>query len=343
MSIFFRTRAEDLLQCRFAISPLGETADAIRSLAWPAATSGQLCWQRQVRAQLPGLQIGPLAAILSARGYQPDFLSPAPPGPFTEISAELDHVRAIPSSRLAAELAQWQAINPAARSILRDYPELAEDPARIRDLLARMLRRAWEVFIEPWWPRLRDVLDADITVRARQLAQAGLAATLNDLDPRISYHQGILRCAMTAEGERHAAGTQLVLIPSVFAWPGVGVNYDPPAIIYPARGTATLWQPPARDPGDLARLIGATRARLLCALTEPASTSGLAARCGLPASTTSEHLAVLRANGLVAATRTGRYLRHERTPLGVALTPAVLGQQPAERAQQDGSSDHRSP
>jgi DNA-binding transcriptional ArsR family regulator len=321
VSIIFRTRAEDLLQCRFAISPLGETADAIRSLTWPAATTGQLSWQRQVRAQLPGLQIGPLAAILSARGYQPDFLSPAPPGPFTEISAELDEVRAIPPSRLAAELARWQARNPAAPTVLRNYPELAGDPAQTRDLLARMLHRAWEVLIEPWWPRLRDVLDADITVRARQLAQAGLAATLNDLDPRISYHQGILRCAMTAEEELHAAGTQLVLIPSVFAWPGVGVNYDPPAVIYPARGTAALWQPPAHDPGDLARLIGATRARVLSALAEPASTSGLAARCGLPASTTSEHLAVLRANGLITTTRTGRYLRHQHTPLGIALTP----------------------
>jgi hypothetical protein len=32
MSVVFRFRAEDLLQCRFAISPLNETADALRSL-----------------------------------------------------------------------------------------------------------------------------------------------------------------------------------------------------------------------------------------------------------------------------------------------------------------------
>lgn len=134
---------------------------------------------------------------------------------------------------------------------------------------------AWEVLIEPWW-RLRDVLDADITVRARQLAQAGLAATLNDLDPRISYHQGILRCAMTAEEELHAAGTQLVLIPSVFAWPGVGVNYDPPAVIYPARGTATLWQPPAPGccaPSPSRRLPPAWPPAVGCLPAPPASTS----------------------------------------------------------------------
>jgi hypothetical protein len=36
-------------------------------------------------------------------------------------------------------------------------------------------------------------------------------------------------------------------------------------------------------------------------------------------SSTSEHLAVLRAAGLVATTRTGRFLVHQLTPLGVAL------------------------
>ena len=111
---------------------------------------------------------------------------------------------------------------------------------------------------------------------------------------------------MTATQELDATGAQLVLIPSVFAWPGVGVNFDPPAVIYPARGTAALWQPPARTASDLAHLIGATRARLLGALEEPATTTGLAARCGLPVSTTSEHLSILRANGLVTTTRTGR-------------------------------------
>jgi DNA-binding transcriptional ArsR family regulator len=207
--------------------------------------------------------------------------------------------------------------------VLRDYPELSGDPAQARDILASMLHRAWQALIEPWWPRLRDVLDADITVRARQLAQAGLAATLNDLDPKVSYRKGILRCAMTASEELDATGVQLVLIPSVFAWPGVGVNFDPPAIIYPARGIAALWQPPAHAASDLAHLIGTTRAKLLKALAEPASTTGLAARCGLPISTTSEHLTVLRANSLITTTRTGRFLHHQRTPLGIALSAST--------------------
>ena len=322
MGIVFRISAENLLHCRFAITPLGETADALRSLARPAATPGHLPWQRRARAHLAGLHIGPLSAMLSAHGYQPDFLNPPPENAFTDISAELGQVRATPPERVAAELAQWQARNPAAPRVLRDYPELSGDPAQARDLLASMLHRAWQELIEPWWPRLRDILDADLTARARQLAHGGLAATLNDLHPKISYHNGTLSVDVTSHEELDATGTPLVLIPSVFVWPGAAVGYDPPAVIYPARGIAALWQPHTRTGSDLTRLIGATRAMLLSALAEPASTSGLGARCDLPLSTTSEHLTVLRSNGLISTTRTGRYLYHQRTPLGIALSPS---------------------
>ena len=120
----------------------------------------------------------------------------------------------------------------------------------------------------------------------------------------------------------------LVLLPGAFEWPGVGVMLAPPwqpTLIYPVRGVALLWQAPAAQRAALARLLGRTRATLLVALAEPASTTGLAARCGLPLSTVSEQLAVLRAAGLVAARRAGRHLLHEQTPLGIALVAAEAG------------------
>jgi DNA-binding transcriptional ArsR family regulator len=320
MSIVFRFRAEDLLQCRFAISPLNETADALRSLAMPGREPYHLPWQRQARGRLPDLRIGPLLAVLAVRGYQPDFLNPVPDSPFTEISAELERVRATPPGRVAAELAMCLDRQPAVRAAWQAHPELAGDPAVVRDLLASMLHRAWQSLVEPWWPRLRDVLDADITFRARQLANAGLAATLNDLDRRLSWRDGILRFAASMTEELDLTGQELVLLPGVFAWPKAAVMYDPPGVLYPARGIGGIWHPPPRSGGDLARLIGTTRAVLLCALAEPASTTGLAARCGVPVSSVSEHLAVLRAAGLVSTSRTGRFLLHQRTPLGVALS-----------------------
>ncbi len=315
MTLLVRFSSEDLLRCRFAVSPLMETCSALRALAGPGGAAYHLPWQRQARPLIPGLGIEPLLAVLSWRGEQPDFLSPAPENPFTEIGAELGRVRATPPARVAAELAM----------IRHAHPALGGDPAAVRDLLADMLARTWTALIEPWWPRLRDVLDAEITYRARRLADAGIAATLDDLDARISWHGHALRFsgrdgqAADVTRDIDASGAELVLIPSVFVWPGAAVSFDPPAVIYPARGIGQLWQPGARSADDLARLIGRTRAALLSALAEPASTTGLAARAGLPVSSVSEHLAVLRAAGLVTTTRTGRFLLHQRTALGIAL------------------------
>jgi hypothetical protein len=185
VTLLLRFRSQDLLQCRFAISPLNETADALRSLSMRSAEAYHLPWRRQARQLVPGLGIGPLLAILAMPGYQPDFLNPAPDGPFTEIEAELDRVRATPPAKVAAELAQCLRGRLAGPAVRRDHPELAGDPAHVRDLLAGMLHRAWAALIEPSWPRLRDVLDADITYRARRLADFGVAATLGELDPRI--------------------------------------------------------------------------------------------------------------------------------------------------------------
>ena len=320
MTLVLRFRSEDLLQCRFAVSPLNETADALRSLSMRSAEAYHLPWKRQTRKLLPGLGIGPLLAILALRGDQPDFLTPAPDSPFTEIGAELDRVRATPPAKVAAELAECLSGQPA---IPRDHPELAGDPAQVRDLLAEMLHRAWSALIEPWWPQLRDVLDADITYRARRLADSGASAALGELHPKVTWDGGVARFDTASSREFDASGSQLVLVPSVFIWPAVAISEEEPTLVYPARGAFTLWQQGSTSAGDLARLIGKTRAALLTALAEPASTTGLAARTGIPVSSVSEHLAVLRATGLVATVRTGRFLVHQRTALGVALAGSL--------------------
>ena len=339
VATILRFQPADLLQCRFAISPLGEVADALRFLAragrhtTPGADGYHLPWQRRVRPLLADLGIGPLLALMGISGYQPDFLNPVPDSPFAEISTEIDRVRATRPDRVAAEMAKTLDRpagpghghsahgRPEAARTVADYPWLADDPTRARDTLADMLEVAWTALVEPWWPRLREVLDADITYRARRMANAGIAATIGELSPYISLSpDGLLRFDPPGEPvEQDLSGRELVLVPSVFAWPGAGMGWDPPSVIYPARGIFGLWEPGAHSAGDLARLIGKTRAELLTALADPASTTGLAARTGVPVSSVSDHLAVLRAAGLVATTRTGRYLTHQRTILGATL------------------------
>jgi len=120
------------------------------------------------------------------------------------------------------------------------------------------------------------------------------------------------------------AGAGLLLIPSVFVWPSAAVHADDPwprALIYPARGSAALWETrPASSTGALADLLGTTRARILLALTDRATTSQLAAELGISVGGVGDHLAVLLRAGLVHRDRAGRSVRYRRTPLGDAVT-----------------------
>jgi DNA-binding transcriptional ArsR family regulator len=110
----------------------------------------------------------------------------------------------------------------------------------------------------------------------------------------------------------------------VFVWPKVAVYTGPSwphALIYPARGTAALFEPDhVPSPSALADLVGRSRARLLSMLAEPASTTQLAATLRLAPGAVGDHLAVLRRAGLVNRARAGRSVLYRRTPLGDALT-----------------------
>jgi DNA-binding transcriptional ArsR family regulator len=195
---------------------------------------------------------------------------------------------------------------------------------------ADVLAAAWRALLEPEWHTLRAILERDVVHRAGQLASRGWAAALAGLHPDLSWHQGRIelsrwRCDEDAE----LGGRGLLFIPSVFIWPGVALTLDapwPPALIYPARGVAALWEKPPRagSGAGLDALIGSSRAAILLALEEPASTTHLAATLGRSLGGIGDHLAVLRAAGLVTRARSGRSVLYRRTPVGDALAAAGL-------------------
>jgi hypothetical protein len=41
----------------------------------------------------------------------------------------------------------------------------------VRDLHTGQLHWAWWTLVEPWWPQLRDLLQADITYRAQRFQE----------------------------------------------------------------------------------------------------------------------------------------------------------------------------
>jgi hypothetical protein len=117
------------------------------------------------------------------------------------------------------------------------------------------------------------------------------------------------------------AGRGLPLVPTIFPRKATAMidPDEPPMLTYPARGWAGLLSRADATATSLAALLGATRARLLEDLSEPASTTQLARRYGLTPGGVNQHLSVLANAGLLSRARFGHSVHYRRTPLGDAL------------------------
>ncbi|MFC8505916.1 DUF5937 family protein [Streptomyces sp. NPDC057411] len=314
----------DPLRIRFAISPLWETHCAVRVLARPRQQGYHLPWLRRIADAAAGVDLAPLHLLMPLRGHSPDFLYPPPIGATAGFEQEIAAVRATDPALALVDFRRALAETPGAAGSAEGRRMLA-DPAGSLERLAGLLERAWEALIEPEWPRLRALLEADVAYHSRRLAEGGLERLLTELHPAFRWAEESSTLTVDYHGEHVRAldGQGLVLMPSVFTWPDVVSGFDPPwqpTVAYPARGIGGLWTE-ARDrtPDALARLLGRARADVLCALEEPAGTTALAHRLGLAPSSVSAHLAVLRAAGLLTSRRYGHQVLYERTPLGIAL------------------------
>lgn len=331
---------EDLTTTRFALSPLWELSHALRLLSGdPLQQDEPVLRPWLVRARdryLALIRETDIEVILALHppGWGADFLSPVPAGLSTTIDDLLAQVRSTPPEQAHREVAEalrrQPPVDPRVRRIL------ASDQVAVR--AADVLAAAWQALLEPEWPTLRAILERDVVYRAGQLATRGWAAALTGLHATLSWHQdeielsrwpGDEQADLGGPGDKQAdlGGRGLLFVPSVFIWPRLALTLDPPwprALIYPARGVAALWEQPARTgPGTaLDRLLGVSRAAILSALEEPASTTQLAALLGQSIGSIGDHLAVLRAAGLVTRARSGRSVLYRRTPVGDALTTA---------------------
>jgi len=321
----------DLAATRFAISPLHETTRAMLLLANPSPPAVNRPWVRWARAQLDRRPLRlPRVWPLIANGLptHPEFLSPAPSVRAPGLDAELARVRATPAEPVRASL----------RGVFGDHPwpdsatELFERPAESLAEIAGELADFHDRLVEPHWERIRPVLEADVAYRAGLLAGGGARSLFSDLHPDLRWSEGTLTLTDTEEGLSRfkvmLGPDGVVLMPSVFNWPLVSVSKatsSQTTLIYPARGTATVWDSGVTAaPDAVEELLGPARARLLSALRSPATTSALALRFGVTPSAVSQHLAVLHRSGLVDRERTGRRVLYQASELGLALLDQAL-------------------
>jgi DNA-binding transcriptional ArsR family regulator len=333
MTLVLRFGSGDAARCRFAVSPLQETMSALLVLNAPSRHAWYLPWLRDFQDVVAKLDLGLLGVAVPVRGHGPDFLWPSPTSPLTTIEDDLAQVQATDPEVVATELAEHARRLDPRTVPAHLYRALTGDPVEARDKLVAHQREAWRILVAPLWDRIRGLLDADITTRARQLADGGLEGLFANLHRRAKWESDALHLIGLRRGSLDLRGRGLILVPTAFGWPNLGIGPTSatsatPALVYPMLGAARLWDPTVRSPA-IARLLGAGRAVVLAETAIPGTTSGLARRVDLAPATVSQHLAVLRDAGLVTAERRGREVLYRQTPLAAALTSGVRLNSPA--------------
>ncbi|MFF7753981.1 metalloregulator ArsR/SmtB family transcription factor [Streptomyces sp. NPDC007971] len=324
--ISFVLGVEDLTDTRFAISPLTVVMGSLRALRAPALYPLHVRWRAGVLRTLDPADRLLLSALVGDSLAMPDFLTPRPTAFAPAFEDELAVVRATPVEVVRRDLRAAHAPRPLPDALRQAASPAGADVRELADGLCSVLRRYWESALLPHWPRIRLLLEADITHRARQLATGGARLLFTELHPNLRWQDGVLSIdRMIGHHEVDGSGRGLRLLPSLFAHkpaPPISAE-EPPMLDYPGRGAATLWEPePEPDASALGSLLGAPRTTVLRLLAEPLPTVELARRLGVTPSAVSQHLRVLHATGLVTRVRDGRRVLYRRSPLGEQLASA---------------------
>ena len=310
----------DVAAVRFGISPLCELGLSLRAIDDPSRFPLQLPWLRRTEAARADLDTEALAGLIDERLWTPDFLNPRPESPLTRLDDEFEQLLATPAETFIGDLV---AVHGHVPAVFEGSPRVA-----VRRIV-RALQELWEASFAPYWPRMRAVLEADVVHRGRQIAQSGLSTMLNGISSTVDYEGGVVSVRLRDPADRVQAidGLGLTLVPTMFTRRGSApVGDGPPMIMYPARGQGALWENErVANPAAIAAILGETRASLLSALGDPASSTELGVRFGVTASAVNQHLRALRDAGLLVSTRYGHSVLYLRSELGSALLDARTG------------------
>ena len=315
--IRYELEAADISAIRFGISPLSELGLGLRALSQPEGYPLQAPWLRQIADVRPLLDLEVLLALINDRKWTADFVNPRPASPLTSFNDELAELGRISRARLHTDL---ERVHGEVPTVFRGRHDLVV--ARLQ----RALATTWDLCFAPHWARMSAVLRSDIAYRGRVAAQSGMGTVLNGLSDAARYDGRHLdvRLWNPEVRRRPVLGEGLTLVPSIFTV-RVSTPIDddlPPTVMYPARGQGAMWSTSAQPaPDAVVDLLGRTRATLLVALGEPASSTDLALQLGVSTSAINQHLRVMERAGLLNRTRYGRAVLYYRSAAGDALNP----------------------
>ncbi|WP_123606223.1 helix-turn-helix transcriptional regulator [Micromonospora sp. Llam0] len=314
--------AEDLGRTRMIGSPapLVETMRVVRGL-WKPSLMRHVPWKGPMVPRLPA-EARLVFDLAPARGYAPDFLSPARLEGMQECLEQIRSTSRLVIRREMTQLAEERPVPGWARR-LEDDPQVLQ---RIADALGQL----HATLVAPYWDQVTARVAVDRAARARDLLDHGIDHLLRNLcPPQIRWNPPVLEIHSGLIGELHLNGRGLLLIPTVFGsgMPSIDCDAEPqPWLNYPTHHDAPpdLGAPiptaPAA-PRRIVALLGRTRATVLHVIAhQPGCTTGeLAAAAQISLSSASEHSTVLRAAGLITTTRRRQSVLHVLTPTGQSL------------------------
>jgi hypothetical protein len=242
-----------------------------------------------------------LFALNPPTGYFPDFLTPAEAS--RGLDAGINGLLSTPKRRLRAEVGQLMTVRAGTAALLSGIG--CGDSSALFEL-GIALRKYYNLVLGPVWPHLSAVFEADRQLRARQMADGGLAGLLDGLAPGSRFRDGVLEVHhFRTDVDVHLDGRGIRLIPSYFKQRGTLMLLAdpqlPPVIVYPVDTSTRILTEGRRQ--LLTALLGRTRAAVIEQAQTAASVSEIAQRLHMSLPAASKHLAVLRRAGLVAGHR----------------------------------------
>lgn len=328
--------SEDLARTRIATTadPLWEIALSMYRLTERRGRGAFAAWRSRTRDDLA--RTGGMATVRrvlaplfpSKSSYFPDFLTP--PDGVLGLEAGVDAVLSTPRRLLRRELDKL-----AGRTGTPSWAwGLADGRRDAFHDLRDGLHSYFDTVIAPYWSDIQGMVDSDRAVRGRAFLDGGVGGMLAGFRPIMRWEPPVLSMDHPVDRDVYLGGRGLVLIPSYFCWGAPVPLADPElpqVVVYPIQRDHPLAAPKGRPTSGTpdARLLGPTRAAILRATVDGATTGELARRQRIYASGVSQHTQVLREAGLIVSRRMGTQVIHTITPLGAALLAGPTGGGPA--------------
>jgi DNA-binding transcriptional ArsR family regulator len=281
-------------------------------------------WYRHVRQQAGDMTetFRPIYRWAS-RPIFPDFVAPNPIAPRATFAEELLALRRVPTERVRSET---RCVFPG--ELPPAYAGFLRAPEAALEALTDALAEYWSRVFERQWPTMESILEREVLTLGSRMVTDGAGALLARLHPRIMLEDGALRWTSAAmRQEMQLPGNTLLVVPMLSGPDAImsSIRSGVGAVIaYAAPGTTLFWGLTDASAVDgLAPVVGGTRARVMLALSVPATTADVAHQLHISPALASHHLKALDHKGLVDGVRFGRRIYYRLTARGQRLRDAM--------------------